>query len=313
MNKDTYYFPHDYNARNDTKMQELMRVMGCEGIGIYWCVVEMLYEQGGKLLLSDCKSIAFALHLDMQKILAVINNFNLFERDEKNFWSKSINRRLEHRKNITEIRKNAAVSRWKPKENANAMQMQSKSNAIKGNKIKGKEIKENKIKDSNIISDSLKTILSSDLQSPEDVKVNNDVERINFSRIINSWNQICTAFPKIRFLSEDRKNKIRVRIEEMGGIDKAYDIIDEIFTKMQGNKFLKGDNNHGWKASFDWIFTNGKNWSKVIEGNYEQVQNEKINGTERSPKQRANDYALKLFLDEYSEKGKVDGKVEKPI
>ena len=37
---------------------------------------------------------------------------------------------------------------------------------------------------------------------------------------------------------------------------------------MQASSFLKGDNDRGWKASFDWIFENNKNWVKVFEGNY---------------------------------------------
>ena len=58
--KDTFYFQHDYNARNDPKLQDVLIDLGVEGIGVFWCIIEQLYEQGGKLPLRSCKSIAFA-------------------------------------------------------------------------------------------------------------------------------------------------------------------------------------------------------------------------------------------------------------
>ena len=72
--KEAFYFTHDYNARNDLKIQEMMMDMGCEGIGIYWCIVEMLYENGGKLPLAYTKNIAWSLHLDTNECDVVMQN-----------------------------------------------------------------------------------------------------------------------------------------------------------------------------------------------------------------------------------------------
>lgn len=88
-------------------------------------------------------------------------------------------------------------------------------------------------------------------------------------KIADMWNATCTSYPKIFTLSDARKNKIRIRVEEMGGIEKAMPIMQTIFKKMQESKFLKGESKRGWKASFDWVFENGKNWVKVWEGNYD--------------------------------------------
>lgn len=88
-------------------------------------------------------------------------------------------------------------------------------------------------------------------------------------KIADMWNTTCTSYPKIFTLSEARKNKIRIRVEEMGGIEKAMPIMQTIFKKMQESKFLKGESKRGWKASFDWVFENNKNWPKVWEGNYD--------------------------------------------
>lgn len=94
-------------------------------------------------------------------------------------------------------------------------------------------------------------------------------EKLPFKDIKAMWNETCTGFPKLFALSEPRKNKMRLRIAEMGGLEKALPLIKQIFEKMQQSKFLKGDNKRGWKASFDWLFENDKNWVKVYEGNYD--------------------------------------------
>lgn len=43
----------------------------------------------------------------------------------------------------------------------------------------------------------------------------------------------------------------------------------DLFTRIQATPFLIGENSKGWQASFDWIFSNGNNWRKVMEGNYD--------------------------------------------
>lgn len=75
------YFSHDYNARNDPKLQEVLFEHGVAGLGIFWAIIETLYEQGGELPLSACKSIAFALHEECNIVESVVHDFNLFQND----------------------------------------------------------------------------------------------------------------------------------------------------------------------------------------------------------------------------------------
>lgn len=94
-------------------------------------------------------------------------------------------------------------------------------------------------------------------------------EKIPFAEIKELWNATCTGFPRLVVISENRRNKLRNRVAEMGGYAKAIRLLKKIFEKMQQSKFLKGDNKRGWKASFDWLIENDKNWAKVFEGNYD--------------------------------------------
>ena len=96
-----------------------------------------------------------------------------------------------------------------------------------------------------------------------DKKKNN----IDYKRIINLYHSLCPSFPRIRMLSDARKQKLRIRFQDEMKSD--ISLLESIFRKMEESKFLRGDNKNGWKASFDWLFENSKNWVKVVEGNYD--------------------------------------------
>lgn len=160
--KKTYYFQHDYNARNDPKLQAVMIKYGLAGIGAFWCIVEMLYEQDGTLPITSIPSIAYTLHADEEMLKNIVCKMDLFECNKKFFWSRSVRKRLGIINEISDIRRKAAEKRWKSskRSDAKAMQMQCKCNAkaqnndanamqteCKCNAIKEKEIKGNDIKD----------------------------------------------------------------------------------------------------------------------------------------------------------------------
>lgn len=152
--KDTFFFPHDFGARNDPKLLSLMESHGVTGIGLFWCIIEQIYEQGGTLPLSSCKSIAFALHVECKVVEDVVMNHGLFKNDGEVFWSESVNNRLDRRKDIADKRKAAAEKRWQTaprkdsesKSNAKAQGKDANAmlcNAIKEKERKGKENKDN--------------------------------------------------------------------------------------------------------------------------------------------------------------------------
>jgi hypothetical protein len=96
-------------------------------------------------------------------------------------------------------------------------------------------------------------------------------KNINYQMIIDSFHSKCPSFSSVQTISDARKNKMKTRINEIRKqFKEPYNsVLDIIFIKMEGSKFLKGDNNLGWKATFDWVFKNGSNWVKVYEGNYD--------------------------------------------
>lgn len=91
-----------------------------------------------------------------------------------------------------------------------------------------------------------------------------------FEFILEDWKATCHGFSVPRVLTESRKAKIRNRVAEMGGEEKAGPLVHTLFEKLAASPFLRGENAHGWKASFDWLFENDRNWVKVYEGQYDQ-------------------------------------------
>jgi len=139
MSKDTYYFQHDYNARTDMKIRKVIAKHGYLGYGIFWAIIEDLYNNANALPM-DCDLIASDLKTKKNVIESIINDFDLFVINGENFSSKSVQQRLDDRAEKSFKAKESAKKRW---EGANAMRSHTDSNAIKekkGKEKKGEEV-----------------------------------------------------------------------------------------------------------------------------------------------------------------------------
>lgn len=83
--------------------------------------------------------------------------------------------------------------------------------------------------------------------------------------IVKAFNTLCTSLPRVKQVTEGRRKKLKARWGELKNISE----FENLFTKVQSSAFLKGSNNNGWKATFDWLIENDRNYIKVLEGNYD--------------------------------------------
>jgi len=116
--KDAYYFSHDSNARNDLKMIKLRRIMGFEGYGIFWCIIEILREtKDYKLSLDSLDDISFDLSISIDKINSVINDFGLFIIEDGYFYSNRLKQSMSEYKalkeKLSQAGKKSASNRYK--------------------------------------------------------------------------------------------------------------------------------------------------------------------------------------------------------
>lgn len=146
MNKETFYFSHDYNTRSDIKIKKLISKHGYLGYGIYWAIVEDLYQNANALPL-DCDCIAYDMRCDVEVVESIVKDFELFVIEGNVFGSLSVQRRLDKRAERSRKARKSAMKRWG--NNANAMRTHSDSNAnALRTECEPNAIKERKGKDS---------------------------------------------------------------------------------------------------------------------------------------------------------------------
>lgn len=111
MSKDTYYFSHDYNARNDEKMIAVRMKHGAEGYGIFFMILEKMRESENYMCIKDYNNIAFDLRVASEKIKSIIEDFELFKFTEEEgktyFFSDSFDRRMIPLNNLKKQRSEA--------------------------------------------------------------------------------------------------------------------------------------------------------------------------------------------------------------
>jgi len=141
MKENTFYFSHDFSARVDQKIKRLLMRHGMLGYGVYWAIIEDLY-QNANAMRTHYESIAFELRVDCDLIKSILNDFELFVFDGDYFGSLSVERRMQERVNKSAKARQSAFKRWN---DASAMRTHSDGNAIKEKKGKEKKRKESKV------------------------------------------------------------------------------------------------------------------------------------------------------------------------
>ena len=87
--------------------------LGMSGIGLYWCIVECLYENNGYLDLDQINLLAYELRVEKKLIEDLIDNYDLFKKQERpkndsnatalqSEYKEKENKRKENKKKIKE-------------------------------------------------------------------------------------------------------------------------------------------------------------------------------------------------------------------
>ena len=250
------YFTHDADMRNDVKIKALRRKFKHTGYAI-WCFLLEVFTDSDffEIEWNEINIELFSADFDISpeelsdivdycvkiELLTLSSEGKLYSKNQKRRFELLISKREKDRRIITEKK-------------GKTEKKEKRENGVFGGENPHSKVKESKVKDIN------KTINISNLSYPP----------YQENKIVELWNSTCIDYAKVIKLTDARKNKIRVRMGEFASDpEQQIEVVKKIFEKMQDSKFLRGDNRNGWKASFDWIFENSKNWVKVLEGNYD--------------------------------------------
>ena len=153
MSKDTYYFPHDFNAGSDEKILYLRSKFGMQAYGLYWVLIEIMHESSdSKLTCNLIDGIAYQINVDITFLKEFYNEcilIELFVTDGVKYWSERVLRNkelLNEKRNLKSIAgKKGMENRWGNKKDiTNNNTVITEDN--KGNESKVKDIKVNKRK-----------------------------------------------------------------------------------------------------------------------------------------------------------------------
>lgn len=266
MAKQTFYFPHDGNARNDDRIIAVRMRHKMEGYGVYFAILERLLESSNYRCAKDYNVIAFDLHVAADLVKSIVENFGLFKftEDGEFFYSDSFSNRMKPLENIREQRrlagKKSAEKRAKTNESSATVQRPLPKNATEESKRE-----ESKVKNSS----------NSSTHVPLGDNENSNPEKIDYNKLVAWFNETTKGvFASVKSLTDVRKKRIKAIVQEYG----KENFANVVYLCLKSD-FLKGTGGR-WCANFDWII-NKNNFVKILEGNYENKRSTGGNTTDQ--------------------------------
>lgn len=138
--KESYYFRHYADSRQDPKIMRLLMLTGMEGYGIFWSLLEILRTAKEYKILYDKDAIAHQLHSKCELIKTVVENCGLFEVEKDFLYSRPLKEFLIERSEI--YRKNAIIGHKNKQLHSNSSTVACNIKESKGKESKGNKTKE---------------------------------------------------------------------------------------------------------------------------------------------------------------------------
>lgn len=114
-------------------------------------------------------------------------------------------------------------------------------------------------------------------------------QNIPYQEVVDLYNSVCTSLPRVRGVSDSRRNAIRSRYKAYG-----MDGIKKVFENAEKSDFLSGRNGKWSSCNFDWLMKQA-NFLKVYEGTYDNKGGGNNDPSGGNPQKAQH----KLFADEY--------------
>lgn len=88
------------------------------------------------------------------------------------------------------------------------------------------------------------------------------IDKEKTKEVVDLYNTICISYPKVKVISGKREKETLARLETY-----SLEDIGTVFANAENSSFMKGKNDRGWSANFDWMMDEN-NFIKILEGNY---------------------------------------------
>lgn len=113
--------------------------------------------------------------------------------------------------------------------------------------------------------ENIPPVISDEMTSP--TVENENSNDLRPEHVVEHWNSMAerTGLPAIRKLTLERRRKLAARIR-----DHPIDDWICVFDRIERSKFLRGENNRGWAANFDFLLQ-PSSFVKILEGTYDRT------------------------------------------
>lgn len=96
---------------------------------------------------------------------------------------------------------------------------------------------------------------------------------IPYQKIVNLYNDLCPKMNRCMKISDARERAVKARYSS----GYALEDFEKLFRLAGESRFLNGGNDRNWRADFDWLVRDA-NMAKVLEGKYENKEEQKYDG-----------------------------------
>jgi hypothetical protein len=144
--KNSFYFDHDYNARNDQKILELRAEFGWTGYAIYFSLLECLCESKGFIKRDALAGLSLGLNMDKADLIIMIDfclKILLFYENKDGIYSNRILQHIEYRQKLSDAGRSGGRGK---KGKLKPGFKEAKATPEAGEDSKGKNSKEENIK-----------------------------------------------------------------------------------------------------------------------------------------------------------------------
>lgn len=282
------YFPLDVNFFSDVKIRKIARACGSQSTSILICLLCNIYKDNGYYILWD-EDLPFVIADSVGVSEGAVKEV-ILKAIQVDFFDKDI---YEKYKVLTshgiQSRFKSAVYKREEIEYVVEYLVSDIQNSISDgkncvsdtestqSKVKKRKVKNNKEKSPK--GDTKKDELS--LPAPP---VKN--EPVDFVGLQSYFNETFKGkLPMVANMTEARRKAVKARIAEYN-----KDTVFLVLHKVLASPFLLGCNDRNWKCDFDWIFK-AANFTKILEGNYDEKRNNNTAGGRKESVSRLKDLA----------------------
>lgn len=89
-----------------------------------------------------------------------------------------------------------------------------------------------------------------------------EIKESDCEQVAALYNSLCPSLPPLEIISDSIKKDLTASLSKF-----SLEQFEKLFKKSEASKFLKGENERKWAASFDWLIKE-ENIAKVLNGNF---------------------------------------------